>query len=312
MLSDRTKSAFKFVLTVGVLFLLVYFLRKNLRELEGYDFHVKIIYLIASSMLLLVALIILPGIWYFITQSLDCDLRFKQSLRIRLITEVGKYIPGRVLGYGYLIVHYKDAGKDQIKVLNSSIYELYLSTFSSFFFYTIIHLFTSFKMFNPFRIEFIIISILGILSLNPFFFQKMSDLICRLFKKERLVYKISYSRAIGTLLLYLGYWVIFSLAFFLFVKAFADIQFSNFLYISGSFAISAFAGFLAFFLPAGLGAREAVLIYMLGILTGNVTAIVISIGSRIWIITGDLILFCYALISTFINQRNKPNEVQLV
>lgn len=309
-MSRRVKLNLKHLKAISGIFvfaLLIFYIIKNYKELQHYSVNFNFKYLLASFMLLLVAGLIVPITWYLITKSISCSLDFKKSLRVRLQSEIGKYIPGRIFGYGYLIVYYKDAGKDQVKVFNSSIYELYLATFSSFLFFTIIHFFTSFKLVDSYRLVFIILSVLGILSLHPGVFRKISDLICKIIKKDRLVFKVSYARILGILLLYLCYWLIFSLAFFLFTKAFIDIHLINITYISGTFAISTFAGFLAFFLPAGLGAREGVLVYLLGILTGNTTAIIIAISSRIWIILGDIVLFIGAFLSGYSYKKNNSN-----
>lgn len=303
MKSNILKNLLWFFVLLGVLILLVSILRNNIKELDQYDYQVKGLYLLTSFFTLMVATLVLHINWYFITKSLGCNLGLRKSLIVRIKSEIGKYIPGRVLGYGYLIVHYKEKGKNQLRVLSSSIYELYLSTFSSFLFFTLIHIFTSFKLLNSLRFVFIIISITGILSLHPVFFQKISDILCKLFKKERITYKISFSGALGILLLYLGYWVIFSIAFFLFVRAFTEIRFLDIFYLSGSFAISAFVGFMTFFLPAGIGAREGALVYLLGIITGDTAAAIISISSRIWIILGDIVLFLGAVITGYLSRR---------
>jgi len=303
MKSYKLKGAIKFILGVGILIFLVYILLKNLRTLNRYDYHINYFYLISSFLVFLLATVFLHANWYFITRSLDCNLGIIKSLTVRIKSELGKYIPGRILGYGYLIVYYKGENKDQLRVLSSSIYELYLSTFSSFLFFTIIHIFISFKSLDAFKVIFIIISLIGILALHPIFFQKISDLLCRLLKRARITYSISFAQSLGLLVLYLVYWLLFSFAFFLFVKSFTDAHASDIFYLSGSFAISALAGFLAFFIPAGLGAREGALVYLLSSLTGNTIAIIISVSSRIWIIIGDLVLFICALIIGFSYKR---------
>ena len=304
MYLNKLKVVSKTLLLLATIVLLIYLIRENLNELRNYEFRFDIGQLIISFALLLVATLILPIIWHQITLNLKCNIGFKQSIRARLISEIGKYLPGRVFGYGYLIVHYKEAGQDQLKVFNSSIYELYLATFSSFFFFTIIHLFTSFALLDKYRLVFSILALVGILSLNPFFFQRMSDLLCRVFKKDKIAYKMSFSRSFGLLMMYICYWVVFSFAFFTFVNAFIEIHISFIFYLSGAYAISTFAGLLAFFLPAGLGAREGVLIYLLSNLHGNIIAIIISVSSRIWQILADLVLFFWALISDFVSKRN--------
>ena len=110
------------------------------------------------------------------------------------------------------------------------------------------------------------------------------------------------------LALYLLFWLIFSLAFFLFVRAFTEVTFADIPYLSGSFALSTFTGFMAFFLPAGLGAREGLLIFLLGAATGNTIAIVVSIGSRLWLIAADIFLFFIAVISKLFGEKAFKNS----
>lgn len=289
-------------LLVAIL-IMVYYTLKNYNEIKQFTISINYKFLALSFIFLLGACFIVPVVWHLITLSLDCNLNFKETIRIRLISEIGKYIPGRVFGYGYLIIHYKEVGKDQIKLLNSSIYEIYLATYSAFLFFTLTLLPTSFQIFNTYKIGFIAISLLGIVSLHPWFFQKMSDLFCKIFRKEKIKYRISYPKILGFLTLYLLFWVVFSLAFFLFVRSFTEMSFKNILYLSGSFAISTFAGFMAFFLPAGLGAREGLLIYLLASLTGNILALVISVGSRIWLIIADIVFFLVASFSKLLAEK---------
>jgi len=293
---DRFKRIGEIIITIGILLVLIYLISKNLNEIKEHRFNVNIIYLVPAFILLLASLFLLPILWYLITNVLKCNLRFFQTIRIRFISEIGKYIPGRILGYGYLMLQYNEAGKDKIRVLNSTIYELYLSTFSAFLFFTLILMFTSFQILDNFKTGFIVIAILGIISLHPWFFQKLSDIICKIFKKDKIQYQIKFTKIIFLLALYQAFWIILSLAFYFFVKAFTEIDFTQIGYLSGSFAISTFAGFMAFFLPAGLGAREGLLIYLLGFTTGNPLAILISIGSRLWLILTDSILFLIALL----------------
>lgn len=308
MKSGRLIRFAKSFIIAGILLALVVILIKNVRELEKYDYHVNGFYLFGSFFLLIIATLNMHTNWYLITSALECNLNPIISIKFRIKSEIGKYIPGRILGYGYLIVNYQNEGKDPMRVLSSSLYELYLSTFSSFLFFTIIQIFVPFKLFEGYKLIFLIISIIGVLLLYPVFFQTFSDIFCRLIKKEKVKYRISFPKALCILSFYLLYWIIFSSAFLLFVKAFTDIRISDMFYLSGSFAISSFAGFMAFFIPAGLGAREGVLVLLLGVLIGNTVAVVISISSRIWIILCDILLFFAALTVGSSGRSNSTDE----
>jgi glycosyltransferase 2 family protein len=295
-ISNKIKIALKLILVAGVLSVLIYLLHDNYKNIKNYQFTIDKIYLFFSFLFLLFAIISITIIWYLITKSFKCNLSFKRSVLVRLISEIGKYLPGRILGYGYLLIHYKNAGKERKRVLNSSFYELLLSTISAFIFFTITLIFHNYEKLSEYKHIFILISFLSIVALHPYLLQKISNFAYKLVKKESTDCRISYFKVIQFLFLYLLVWLLFGIAFFLFIRAFTPIEFDKIIYISGVFAVSTFAGFMAFFLPAGLGAREGMIILLLTVLLGIVPTIVISIGSRIWMIIGDLVLFFIAII----------------
>ncbi len=298
----------KWLLFIIVILVLSYVLRKNILELKEYDFHIKGLYLVTSFFILISATLLLPLTWHYITLKLDCNLSLTKSLRIRLQTEMGKYLPGRILGYGYLIIFYKNAGKDILKVTSASFYELYLSTFSSVLFFSLIQFITPFDLFTGSRTFFLIICLVGIVFLHPLFFKIIADLLSVLLKRNKLNKLLPFYTAIKFLLIYQLYWFFYGIASWLFVSSFVKIQVSEFLFIAGSFALSTFAGLIAFFLPAGLGAREGVLIYLLGLLFGQLPSMIISISSRIWLILCDLFLFIYASIFGFHSYLGRKNK----
>jgi len=301
--SLNQKYILRIVLTSGIILLLIYLLISNIKEIKQYEFSFSILNLIISFIFVLAASLILPVIWYLITVNLNCNISFAKSLKARLISEIGKYIPGRIFGYGYLLVHYKGYGKEQLRVLNSAIYELYLSAYSAFLFFTIILLFTSFNILDEFKIGLIAISLIGVISLHPLIFKKISGVFYKIFKKEKIEFEITFKKMFGLLSLYLIYWIVIGIAFFFFVRAFTIVTLMDLPFLAGSFAISTFAGFLVFFLPSGLGAREGLLIYLLVVIMNNRLAIVISIGSRIWLILCDTILFFIALFAHNMHKR---------
>jgi len=299
------KTIVQLILTIGILILLGILIKSKYSEIKQYSYNLNILYLLGSFLFLFAANMVLMLNWYFITKKIGCNLSIIDTIRIRLISEIGKYFPGRVLGYGYLLIRYKEAGKDQIKVMNSSVYELFFSFFSAFLFFTIIFIFIQFPILGQYREYFFLGSFIGIILMHPSFFRKFSDIFCKVLNRERVIYNISYFDVLKILMIYLFDWLIFGVGFYFFVRSFTKIDFPNIGYISGTFAISTFAGFLAFFIPAGIGAREGLLILLLGNLTGNTFAIIISIGSRIWSIIADTLMFILALGSVLLFKGKK-------
>jgi uncharacterized membrane protein YbhN (UPF0104 family) len=74
----------------------------------------------------------------------------------------------------------------------------------------------------------------------------------------------------------------------------------------GAQALGMTAGMLAFFLPSGLGAREAVLVGALALTLTTGQATTLAVGSRIMFTLGDLALAGLAALAAV---RQRPKEV---
>jgi hypothetical protein len=88
---------------------------------------------------------------------------------------------------------------------------------------------------------------------------------------------------------YAATWFLLGLAFAIFVSAFVPSVWQHARIVAGTVAAAYLAGYFAFFLPAGLGAREAVMIALLSQIVPSAAAIVISVSSRVWFTAAELI-----------------------
>lgn len=59
--------------------------------------------------------------------------------------------------------------------------------------------------------------------------------------------------------------------------------------IVGALCLSGIAGIVAFVVPAGIGVREVVLVWMLAAFTNPAFAVLIAVASRVWLTAGDAI-----------------------
>ena len=95
---------------------------------------------------------------------------------------------------------------------------------------------------------------------------------------------------------------IFGVSIFLFINSVYNIPVSRFIFIISSFIFSSLIGFLAFFTPSGLGVREGMLILLLKYIMPGSMAGILSITSRILLVTNDLLLFFIV----FLYSKNEP------
>ena len=139
--------------------------------------------------------------------------------------------------------------------------------------------------------------VLGILVLvcYPRVLEKTLNLGLRILKKEKIELDISTKDVIIYLLGYSVSWLLFGLAFLIFVKAMAQADFRMYPMLTGAFAFSLNIGFLAIFTPGGIGVREGVLVFLLSSFFPLPVSTLIALLSRLWITVGELLCFLIAV-----------------
>jgi uncharacterized membrane protein YbhN (UPF0104 family) len=91
------------------------------------------------------------------------------------------------------------------------------------------------------------------------------------------------------LLFYFLTWNFYGVAFYLFLKSILPEYSFNLIEIVGAWTLGYLVGYWAVVLPAGIGAREAVLILLLAPIIGSDRAGIVVLGARAWSIIGEVI-----------------------
>jgi len=229
-------------------------------------------------------------LWYLITFYFGVRITTFKSIKIRSYSELGKYIPGRVVLYGILFTSYKKFKISQKKIAFCSIIES-VSSLTSAIIVALVALFlVNFEVELNVKLFSIIFLIFCLIIIYPGILQYLLNIIFKLFKKEIIEINISYLKILFIVFLNTFTWLIFGLSFYFLINSFTLISFSNYWYLTGTFAISSFLGFIAIFVPAGLGIREGSLILLLGKIIIEPFSGMASILSRLLIIIGDVII----------------------
>jgi len=100
---------------------------------------------------------------------------------------------------------------------------------------------------------------------------------------------LTYRQVLGFVGLYVGLWVLFGLAFFLFARRLTPLGWIRYLPVTGVYALAWVIGMVSVFAPAGIGVREGVLSILLAQYLPEPTAIVAALLSRLWITLAELV-----------------------
>jgi len=140
----------------------------------------------------------------------------------------------------------------------------------------------------------------------PFFIGVAGLILCHPAVSKRLPFrniKAFSTRQIGfALLILFSCWLLAGLTLYTLAKALSLNNIPFFL-SAGIYAAAWLAGFLSFWAPAGIGVREAILVFLLTEWLPETDAILVSVSLRLILLMSEVILFLFFLIHRQIHEK---------
>ncbi len=298
-MSIKPPKAFLILLKLAVILAVVIFIAGRIaadwKTVKSFDWQVHPLLLTLSFAGFFGAYALLVRIWSVVLASLGYTVSYGNAWDIYFIGNLGRYIPGKVwtvAGIAYM------AGKSGIPAViagTSAVCAQAYSILSSFVFFVMFLIFKS-ADFAGYRSIWIlpVPVILMVIFLRPANLERVLNSVLVRLGRKPVTIELTTAVALKITGLYLISWFLFGGAFWLFVAAVTgDITF-NPLFLAGAYAVSYVGGFLAFFVPGGIGVREGILSVLL---TGTVpagVAVVIAVSSRLIITCVELV--CVAIV----------------
>lgn len=294
------------ILKYFVVFLIFFFILRYLYlNINSFDFSniaFKFNYLLLSITIYIFYLILNAIIWYVITRQNNCEITLFETVKLRIYSDFGKYIPGKVFTYGILLYGYGQKNISKKKIAVCSFLELILSILSAIIISLISISSTDLKELNNYKFVLLILVFFCIIIIHPKVLQNIANFFLKKLHKEPIENTSTYRNSITILIFYIINWLVFGLALYFFINSFYDFPFKFFLYSTGAFTMAGIIGLLAVFAPAGLGVREGIIIIVLSYIIPAPIASIISLSSRIWLTFCELfllaIIYCISLIKS--------------
>ena len=236
--------------------------------------------------------ILSPIVWKFLMLGSGADVPYRLCFGIWWTTNVAKYVPGKIsliAGRAYVARRYGSK-----VVLESFVWELIISVSSAviagLFLLDLEGIATSTKW---------TLVCVGIASLLPIMSPKFTQAIVRkpfsILGRGEWNHDTSMTRKYYSiaLILMIASWVLWGLAHqFILLGLGVD---ASLTLLIGSFSIAWLVGFFAFFLPAGLGAREGVFTFNLSLFLSGGIAGIVAVLSRTLNVLVEIIVFVLGL-----------------
>ena len=274
----------------------IYFLTKNWYDFKKYNIKINYEYLILSFLVAILSQVLLALAWQVIMESLNQKISFVNSMRIYFISQIIRYIPGKIWLIGGRIYL---CGKEGISSVHASlgiVLELLLISLSNIILIILTSGLVNIKYF-------ILITAIGLTVVYPKNINILVNIVLRILKRKPLKLTISYINILKVIILYIIFWLLLGVAFFLITQSIYKIDIILLPRIIGIHSLAWLLGFLSFLTPAAIGVREGLLSLFLKPYLPISLAIGISILARIIVTISELTILAASLISRKIENR---------
>ena len=266
-------------------------------KISGYDWSPSPTWFIASIFLLLSVYVMGGYGWTLVLRMLGTRLAATKGISILLLSLYGRYIPGgiwSVLGRVYLCrLEGVPDSRSGMSILLEQAYQV--ATAGLVFAISLLFWTDTGSVIRVLPLVFILP--LFFVFLHPKPFLKIVNPVLVRFGKGPIHLSLSLNKMLILAAYYIFYWGVTGVAFYSFIRAFYPLEGHYIPILSGIFAISFAAGYLAFFTPAGLGVREGALTILLSLFIPMPVAIGVSLLSRLWLIGIELVILVLFLIN---------------
>jgi len=295
----KIQQVVKIILKNVILFLIIVFLVsyviENWNKISEFEYEISWVFLTLSFLFLLGSLFFLPLALQNIVKVLGYEISIRKMCLILFYSQIAKYLPGGIWGYVGRVYLYKKEGMNAHDASTCVFLETLLVLLSGIFIF-----FLSFWFLDKtpsikwMPIKYIHeIGIFGLIILlfliHPKILNFLWGLIPTRFRKDSLKFDYSYFSLFKPGLFLVFFWLGVGGGFWLLIRSFFCINPYLLPITTGAYVLAWVVGFLAFFTPGGLGAREAVLVLSLNLYLPISISAVTAASARIWWVIGELI-----------------------
>jgi uncharacterized membrane protein YbhN (UPF0104 family) len=275
------RNLLKSIFGLAALVFMAYYVYKNWGMLENYHWQFNIGLLLLSIVLLWLAIASSAFIYYLIFNRLaSAKISFWQMFKAYNITNVGRYIPGKLWSVVGLIYYTSEYGVSK-KQTTLAIVANEVSSKAAGLIVGICYFFFSNALMG-YLPAMIIALVASLIAIHPWVLDKLINGILRFLKKQTIEITFTYPTILKYSLLYIPSWLLHSLAFYVLICSITPIGSINLIKFATILPLCWVIGYLVLMAPGGLGVREAMLVVMLGEFLPHEVALAAAVIQRIW------------------------------
>lgn len=238
--------------------------------------------LAVSVVVLAVYMVARSLLWHMLTLMLHTGIAAGRAVTAWLVSQLGKYLPGKVFLYAGRVLFYVRDGRPAGPVTLAFSVEL-VATFAASILTVLLALATGLLAdVGEYRWLFAGVLVALIAMVHPAVLTSVVRLVARVLRRDPFPVPLTYAQSVGFIGLYTLGWGVFGVAFYFLVRSMYPVEPTSILALAAAFSVASMAGMLAVVVPSGLGVREAVLVLFLSSVMPVPVAILVSLVARVW------------------------------
>jgi glycosyltransferase 2 family protein len=295
-------------LTIGTAVVIVCFyflgdrLARDWHKIPWHEIRLSIPLLVSAFLVMFVWMVVYGLTWKVLLRGLNEHISLFNSVSVLAVSQVGKYIPGKLwftVGRMYLA---KKHGVSEAKTAVSTAMELALSLLGAVILFGLaVALIPRGTVPARVYLAFLLVPFC-IFAVYPPILNRVTGFILKRLHQPVFEVRMTFLRLLAVLGLFVLMWVIQGLGCYLLIRSFYPLDLSRLPMVAGAFALSWILGFIVLISPAGLGVREGIFTFALRLVIPEPVAIIAALLSRIWITVIEGLL---ALIFTLLHRLGK-------
>lgn len=289
-----------YVLTLAVLYFFISYLVENWQKVRELDFTINYWYLVLATVLWGIGYVLFAIIWRHIIKTIGPHgtLTGKKAVGIYMLTEFGKYIPGKVWIIAGRVLMAAKHGIDKKNLLVGALLDNVLSIIAILVVGVVFFLFELSSEQSSLMLLAIGMIVAGLICLQPRIFYPVINFALKKIGKPTIPdeSRLAYKQILTFTGMYLIADILMGISFFVFVNAVTPVPLTNFFVVAAAFCLAGGLGVALLFAPSGIGIREGVIVALLQLVIPLPMAVSISILARLWTTIGELLLLLFAFV----------------
>jgi len=269
------------VFVVAVAFFIVRYLRRAWPAVHAHEWELHPEWLVVSAALVLAYYLLNGLVWWLILRGCGLPAAATRTLAVWAKSILARYLPGNVFMFvsrGWM--SYRQ-GLDVDRVSAGMVYEQVLNVAGALVVAAALFPFWTYE--REITAWALLAIPLVVVVLHPRLFAPLAAWVLRLLRRPPLRRVLPFRWVLGALAAYAALWLLAGLAMWTFAAAVTDVTAASYPELTVGFAVAFVAGMVVFFVPSGIGVREAVLAAATaGVFASGGVALAWALLARLW------------------------------